>query len=115
MTNTRQPILSPLLDLLHSRKFLLTLADTVISLLLYYHFADKELILILQPLFIVAIGSIAYEDGQAKSKSTMTNVQAETVSNVGTTNTAAPLIESTSLNPLSTAPQSPPGEAEVRG
>lgn len=64
--------------LLRSRKFLLLLMDTVVSLTLFVvgHAAPgyvedaKELILILQPVFVALIAAIAYEDGQAKRANT---------------------------------------------
>lgn len=77
------PILSPFLALLHSRKFLLLVLDTVISLLLYYNTVDPVIIGILQPIFLFAIGGIAYEDGQTKSSPVM--VQAEKVDTVAGT------------------------------
>ena len=80
----RTPILSPFVDLLHSRKFLLLLLDAAISLLLHYNQVDPVLIATLQPVFVALIGSIAYEDGQAKGGSVM--VQAEKVGDVGTVN-----------------------------
>ena len=62
---------NPFTLLLHSRKFWLLILDTVISLLLYFVgkygapniLEDiKTLIVILQPVFIVIISAIAYED-----------------------------------------------------
>ena len=67
--------MNPFLGLLRSRKFWLLMLDTVISLILYFAgkyapagvFEDvKVIILALQPVFIVIIGAIAYEDGQQK-------------------------------------------------
>jgi len=60
--------------LLKSRKFLVLLLDTVVSLVLYFsakYLAAgavediKTVILALQPVVLVLIGAIAYEDGQA--------------------------------------------------
>lgn len=81
---------NPIIALFRSRKFLIALTDMVISLVLYYNAAPLEIIAILQPVIAILIASIAYEDGQEKSAPSMTNVQAESVGNVGTTNTAAP-------------------------
>jgi hypothetical protein len=61
---------NPFSSLLHSRKFWLLILDTVISLTLYFVgkysptvMEDvKLLILSLQPVFVVVIGAIAYED-----------------------------------------------------
>jgi hypothetical protein len=67
--------MNPLAGLLRSRKFWLLVLDTAISLILYFVgkyapagvFEDvKVIILALQPVFIVIIGAIAYEDGQLK-------------------------------------------------
>lgn len=60
-------MLNALKALFRSRKFTLLLFDTIVSLALYYRFADPQLIAILQPVFLAAIGGIAYEDGQAKA------------------------------------------------
>jgi hypothetical protein len=63
----------PINSLLQSRKFLLLVLDTVISLVLLLGakylavsvFDDvKFLIAAIQPIFVVIIGAIAYEDGQ---------------------------------------------------
>lgn len=64
------PINNPILRLFNSRKFLLLLFDTIVSLSLYFvgkYFnaaeADlKFLVAVLQPVFVTLIGSIAYED-----------------------------------------------------
>jgi len=61
--------------LLHSRKFLLLVLDTVIALILTIVGLVKpelqetvnQFILILQPVIIAVIGGIAYEDGKEKS------------------------------------------------
>lgn len=63
------------MSLLKSRKFWLLILDTVVSLLLFFvgkYVPDamddiKFLIISLQPVFVVIIGAIAYEDGQLKS------------------------------------------------
>ena len=81
--STRTPIVSPFIDLLHSRKFLLLVLDTAISLALYFHAVDPAFIAIIQPVFVFAIGSIAYEDGKAKAAPVM--VQAEKVDTVAGT------------------------------
>jgi hypothetical protein len=65
MEQPSTPIASPFAKLLHSRKFLVLVLDTVISTLLYYQLTDPALIAILQPVFLMLIGGIAYEDGQA--------------------------------------------------
>ena len=66
--------MNPLQALLKSRKFLVLLLDTVMSLVLYFsakYLAAgavediKTVILALQPVVLVLIGAIAYEDGQA--------------------------------------------------
>ena len=65
---------NPFVSLLHSRKFWLLILDTIVSLLTYfigkYAGADGADMLyvigLLQPVFIVIIGAIAYEDA-AKS------------------------------------------------
>ena len=66
--------MNPLQALLKSRKFLVLLLDTVVSLVLYFsakYLAAgavediKTVILALQPVVLVLIGAIAYEDGQA--------------------------------------------------
>jgi hypothetical protein len=64
------PILGPLKKLLFSRKFLLLVLDTVISVSLFY-FAKFEgvefLIATLQPVFVFIIVAIAIEDAAEKS------------------------------------------------
>jgi chromate transport protein ChrA len=66
--------MNPVQALLKSRKFLVLALDTVISLVLYFvtKYAApsavedvKTVILALQPVVLVLIGAIAYEDGQA--------------------------------------------------
>ncbi len=66
--------MNPFQALLKSRKFLVLLLDTVVSLVLYFsakYLAAgavediKTVILALQPVVLVLIGAIAYEDGQA--------------------------------------------------
>ncbi len=66
--------MNPLQALLRSRKFLVLVLDTVVSLVLYFsakYLAAgavediKTVILALQPVVLVLIGAIAYEDGQA--------------------------------------------------
>lgn len=62
--------MNPLASLLKSRKFLLLALDTVVSLALYFvgkYLAVAEadlkfLVASLQPVFVVIIGAIAYED-----------------------------------------------------
>ena len=67
--------MNPFVGLLRSRKFLLLILDPVISFATYFivkyaapAFADDVLYVIggIQPVFVVIIGAIAYEDGQAK-------------------------------------------------
>jgi len=65
-----------LLRLFRSRKFLITMFDTVVSGMLIYFIGKygsesllqdvKFVIVSLQPIVIMLIGAIAYEDGQAK-------------------------------------------------
>lgn len=55
---------------------MVALLDMIISMVLYYHLADATLIAILQPVFLMLIGGIAYEDGAAKGAPQ--NVQAGT-------------------------------------
>ncbi len=66
--------MNPFQALLKSRKFLVLLLDTVVSLALYFsakYLAAgavediKTVIVALQPVALVLIGAIAYEDGQA--------------------------------------------------
>ncbi len=66
--------MNPFQALLKSRKFLVLVLDTVVSLVLYFsakYLAAgavediKTVILALQPVVLVLIGAIAYEDGQA--------------------------------------------------
>ena len=64
---------NPLIALLRSRKFLLLVLDTVISLILYYQAVDPVLIGLIQPVFVTLIGGIAYEDGQQKGAATVVN------------------------------------------
>ena len=67
--------MNPFVGLLRSRKFLLLMLDTFISFATFFivkyavpSLADDVLYVIagLQPVFVVIIGAIAYEDGQAK-------------------------------------------------
>jgi len=71
--------MNPFAGLLRSRKFLLLVLDVVVSFAVYFitkyaapSFADDMLYVIggLQPVFVVIIGAIAYEDGQAKKAGT---------------------------------------------
>lgn len=67
--------MSPLVLLLRSRKFLLLVLDVLVSTILYVvaqFFPQAEVhvlwfIGLYQPIFIMLIGTIAYEDGKAKS------------------------------------------------
>jgi len=66
--------MNPISGLLHSRKFWVAVADLTVTLTLYFvgkyapAYADdvKIVIAAIQPVFLVLIGSIAYEDGAAK-------------------------------------------------
>lgn len=66
--------MNPIQMLLKSRKFLLLVLDTVISLILWgvglwlpqYTEQVNQLILILQPVFVSVIGGIAVEDAAEK-------------------------------------------------
>ena len=66
--------MSPFLLLLRSRKFLLLVLDTAISLILYFvgkylpvAFEDVELVIgLLQPVFVAIIIAIAIEDAAEK-------------------------------------------------
>jgi hypothetical protein len=64
--------MNPILSLFRSRKFLLLLVDTVVSIIAYYNAVDPAIIAILQPVVIAVIVGIAYEDGSAKSAPTIT-------------------------------------------
>jgi hypothetical protein len=59
-----KPILHPLRGLLYSRKFLVLVLDTIISIILYFSGAPdvKFLIGSLQPVALVIIYAIAQED-----------------------------------------------------
>ncbi len=66
--------MNPLQALLRSRKFLVMVLDTTVSLVLYFsakYLAAgavediKTVIVALQPVVLVLIGAIAYENGQA--------------------------------------------------
>jgi len=68
--------MNPIHGLLRSRKFLVLILDTILSLTLYFVgryaspdvFDDiKFLIASLQPVFFAVIAGIAWEDGQAKA------------------------------------------------
>ena len=64
------PILGPLKKLLFSRKFMLLVVDTVVSVLLFYFGAFEGvefLIGALQPVFVFIIMAIAIEDAAEKS------------------------------------------------
>lgn len=70
-----RPVLSPALSLLHSRKFLILLADTVFSaatLLITRHIAPDAatevlaLLALLQPVIYAVIAGIAREDAAGK-------------------------------------------------
>jgi len=65
--------MNPFAALLRSRKFLLMVLDLLVSTALYFGakyvgpsaFEDIQfLIAVLQPVFVVGIGAIAYEDGE---------------------------------------------------
>jgi hypothetical protein len=62
--------MNPILALFRSRKFLLLIVDTVVSIIAYYNAVDPAIIAILQPVVIAVIVGIAYEDGQQKSQPT---------------------------------------------
>ena len=75
--------MNPFVGLLRSRKFLLLVLDTVVSLLVYFitglaapDFAEYALFVIatIQPVFATIIAAIAYEDGQAKKAGTFPHV-----------------------------------------
>lgn len=63
-------VLQPFLKLLYSRKFLLMVLDTVVSIVLHF-FADvpnvEFLIGAIQPVFVALIVAIAVEDAAEKS------------------------------------------------
>ena len=68
--------MNPFSGLLRSRKFWLMILDLAVSMLTYFitkyaapALADDALYVIaaLQPVFVVIIGAIAYEDGKAKA------------------------------------------------
>ncbi len=64
------PILGPLKKLLFSRKFMLLVVDTLVSVALYFWsgIAGVEyLISVLQPIFVMLIIAIAVEDAAEKS------------------------------------------------
>ena len=64
------PILGPLKKLLFSRKFMLLVVDTVVSILLFYFgtFEGVEFLIgALQPVFVFIILAIAIEDAAEKS------------------------------------------------
>jgi len=65
-----KPILSALSRLFYSRKFLLMILDTAISLVLhYYGGADTEFIIAaIQPVVVALIVAISIEDAAAKHK-----------------------------------------------
>ena len=72
-----KPITGPLGKLLYSRKFLLLVLDTIISAALYFVgkysgemvFADvKFIIAALQPVMIMLIAAIAWEDAAEKTQ-----------------------------------------------
>ncbi len=79
--------MNPLQALLRSRKFLVMLLDTSVSLVLYFsakYLAAgavediKTVIVALQPVVLVLIGAIAYENGQAmKAEATASKQQAQ--------------------------------------
>ena len=66
--------MNPVRALFRSRKFLLLLLDTIISTVIFavgkwFNAASGDLALLIgiyQPVFVMLIGAIAYEDGQAK-------------------------------------------------
>jgi hypothetical protein len=71
--------MNPFSSLFHSRKFLLLILDTFIALALYFlsRYAPvawledtKFVILVMQPVFIAVIASIAWEDAAAKRAGT---------------------------------------------
>jgi hypothetical protein len=84
-TGTRRSVLDAIRMLLASRKFLILLFDTVVSLSLYYNAVDPVLIGILQAPVLFVIGGIAYEDGSAKSSPNTTVINSFPTTN--TTNT----------------------------
>ena len=68
--------MNPVNGLLNSRKFWVAMFDLVVSLVLYFggKYADPSvaedmifLIGAIQPVFLLVIGGIAYEDGKAKA------------------------------------------------
>ena len=71
--------MNPFVGLLRSRKFLLLVLDVVVSFGVYFvtkyaapGLGDDMLFVLagIQPVFVVIIGAIAYEDGQAKRAGT---------------------------------------------
>ena len=63
-----KPIVDPLLSLLHSRKFLMLVLDTVVSVILHYAGGPdvQFLIAALQPIVVALIIAISIEDAASK-------------------------------------------------
>jgi len=64
------PILSALSRLFYSRKFLLMLLDTAVSLTLHYYGGDNTQFIItaIQPVIVALIVAISIEDAAAKHR-----------------------------------------------
>jgi hypothetical protein len=74
--------MNPILSLFRSRKFLLLLLDTTISILAYYNAVDPAIIAILQPVVIAVILGIAHEDAAEKRGGQIAAAGDVTVTNV---------------------------------
>jgi len=64
-----KPIVGPLAKLLYSRKFLVLVLDSIISIVLYYYGGpDVEFLIgVLQPVALMLIYAIAKEDAAEKA------------------------------------------------
>lgn len=70
-----------ILALLTSRKFLLLLLDTIISLTMHYNAAPPEIIAIIQPVFVMLIYAIAKEDAAEKGATRNIQIQGTSAPN----------------------------------
>jgi len=104
------PILDPLLSLLRSRAVLYSLLNIILYVLASNYGATPEFLELIKQLGLAVIIKMGAEDvAQKWASNRPAEINAGNIEKLNSNNLNA------SLNPFSTAPQSPSGEAEVRG
>lgn len=108
--NPITPILDPILSLLRSRAVLYSLLNITLYVLASNYGATPEFLELIKQLGLAVIIKMGAEDvAQKWASNRPAEINAGNIEKLNSNNLNA------SLNPLSNAPQSPSGEAEVRG